>query len=689
VEEEPSLWARLRNLFRRADAPEDATEDIAENEGEGDVAPESEAQESPELDARYGGLDESAEPGLGSAAHAVANRGQTPDAESDPGGTLDVPRPAVTPPENFKFPWSRPGASAEPPANVDDVVSIDVDRTIDADSTDDIISIDDASQPEEAAALIEEIVLEDAAPVELAPPAEEPRKSRGFLAKLFGRSAPAEHGDAIEEQTEAVVDDMPVPVEDAMADVELEVEPVSSMDLPAEDERRDTAEMQAASEPDPFEPVASDDASDDDEGRGPGFFGRLFGRKKNRDVAPSESTSSGSSDWTSLDTRGVDAIAPRDAVPATPEPALADVTMFGGPDPFAPVKIREPGAFAETMDVQPSPEAAGQPFDDGGDQHVGAATLEAEIGERQTDEFEQPQLPAPGEEEHDTADLEPRRGFLDRLFGRKRKSGETAQAEEVEPGFLHAKFRQFYSEILRFKNQRSQVAAGFATAIVDYHADITPEATALQLSNRLKELLELQSAEASWMKGEYAQRYPNAQYAMAALADEIFTDLDWPGRTAYPQFRLETRLFKTNDADVEFFKRVDRLLREEHVTPEARDLARVYLLVLASGFKGKWQPFNLTRPIADYRRRLYEFMCGGDALMIYGDDEPLMPQSVSHTLIGQAVSRFTAAQRWTVVLVLLIASYVAIANLAWNRVSADIEDLTGRIVTSSSTRGAP
>jgi type IV/VI secretion system ImpK/VasF family protein len=177
---------------------------------------------------------------------------------------------------------------------------------------------------------------------------------------------------------------------------------------------------------------------------------------------------------------------------------------------------------------------------------------------------------------------------------------------------------------------------------------------------------------------------------MAALADEIFTHADWPGKVAWPGSRLENRLFKSNDADVEFFRRVDRLLREEHASHEARDLARVYLLVLASGFQGKWRPFGLTRPIADYRRRLYEFISGGgDALLLYGEDHPLMPQTTRHTLVGHAVSRFTAAQRWAAVLVILLASYVVVAHFAWSRMAADLQDLTARIAVSSTGRGAP
>ena len=209
------------------------------------------------------------------------------------------------------------------------------------------------------------------------------------------------------------------------------------------------------------------------------------------------------------------------------------------------------------------------------------------------------------------------------------------------------------------------------------------------LFKRLHELLELQAAEAKWMGGEAGARYPDAQYAMAALADELFSSDDQDGENAWSQNLLEVKLFKTHASDVELFKRIDRLLKEQPDSTVARDLGRVYLLVLAAGFRGKYRQFGLTRALAEYRQRLYEYVHSDDALLLFASDRKIFPAAAEHTLEGAAVSRFTAAQRWTAILVFIVVGYALAAHLAWNRVSEDLEDVTGRIrSTSTTTTGA-
>lgn len=332
--------------------------------------------------------------------------------------------------------------------------------------------------------------------------------------------------------------------------------------------------------------------------------------------------------------------------------------------------------------------------------------------ERKTDEFEQktdefeiipPPEEVPAEEavrtpSDETISLERKsvwsRSFVGRLFKRgeteveKVGAGAAAQAAEGSAVFLLAKFRAFYNEIIRFKHQKSEFTAGFATAIVtEYSADLSPDSAAEGLSKRLTELLELQAAEAKWMGGEAADRYPDAQYAMAALADETFTHLEWEGQGSFPKYSIEKKLYQTNAADVDVFRRMDKLLKDSPDSIVARDLARVYLLVIAAGFRGKYRPFGLTRALAEYRHRLYEYIHNGDALMLYAPERRIFPEAVSQTLAGQALRRFSAAQRWAAILLFLVITYTLIAHVAWNRVAADLKDVTARI-KSGSTAGA-
>jgi type IV/VI secretion system ImpK/VasF family protein len=311
----------------------------------------------------------------------------------------------------------------------------------------------------------------------------------------------------------------------------------------------------------------------------------------------------------------------------------------------------------------------------------------ADEEDRDTDEFDQVDLDLDAtvaEDPDKTGEVKREPGFFKKLFS---KTKEVTQVEPAvappptaNPTFLVQKFRTFYNEVVVYKNQKAEFTAGFATAILtDYTADLSPEQAAQSLIVRLQQMLELQLAESSWMGGESQELYPEAQYAMAVLADEMLTNMEWPGQAAWGQHRLELAVFKTAAADVEFFKRVDRLLKNGPQTTGTRDLARVYLLVIASGFRGKYRPFDLHRPLAEYRRRLYEFVYGGDALLLYADDRRIFPEATSVTVAGKGVRRFSMAQQWAAILVLLLAGYTVISHITWNRVSADLKDIAARV----------
>lgn len=309
----------------------------------------------------------------------------------------------------------------------------------------------------------------------------------------------------------------------------------------------------------------------------------------------------------------------------------------------------------------------------------------ADEEKRDTDEIELVDLAQTiAEDPEKTAEVAREPGFFKKLFSRTKEVTQVEAAvmppPTANPHFLVTKFRTFYNEVVIYKNQKTDLTAGFATAIVtSYDADLSPEQAAQSLSQRLHQMLELQLAEASWMGGEAHDLYPEAQYAMACLADEMLTHMEWPGQAAWGAHHLELKLFKSAASDVEFFKRVDKLLKNGPQTVGTRDLARVYLLAIASGFRGKYRPFDLHRPLAEYRRRLYEFVYGGDALLLYSDDRRIFPEAVSVTVAGKGVKRFSMAQQWAAILILLLAGYTFIAHLAWTRVSADLKDIAGRV----------
>lgn len=490
-----------------------------------------------------------------------------------------------------------------------------------------------------------------------------------------------------------------------------------------------------------------------DEEKKPGFFSRLFGRKSRSaprpsleielhedrieaaahaldevsgesfvgapaetsdpyasvdDALPAElqseaETAPAAVDDSTLETPAITAADLRFAPPLVQSPSDSRATLEIEPfDPFAETldPNRQPAAEPAT-DSHSLPRAQAEP------RSTEELELEAELGltkkeldeiDEKTDEFAIPSVDTEattGELLETETTQAAKLTWWMRLLGRKPKTLEaapglpTGTVVEGNPNFLFSKFKAFYNEIIRFKHQKTEFAAGFSTAILtDFNADLSPDAAAAAQSEQLKNMLDLQAAEAQWMGGEAKDRYPDAQYAMACMADELFTYMEWDGQSAWKNHLLEVKLFRSHAADVELFKRIDKLLKDSPNSHVARDLARVYLMVLAAGFQGKYRPFGLPRALAQYRQRLYEYIHQGDSLMLYAPERKIFPDAAARTLEGHAVGRFSSLQRWAAILIFMMLGYTVLAHYAWNRVSADLKDVTERIRAASSTSGA-
>ncbi len=190
------------------------------------------------------------------------------------------------------------------------------------------------------------------------------------------------------------------------------------------------------------------------------------------------------------------------------------------------------------------------------------------------------------------------------------------------------------------------------------------------IRRHLISVLEGQVPESRRRGGEYGVGYyRDAQYAMAALADEIFLTLDWPGREAWRGRLLEYELFGSYTAGETLFERVDRLLKDRD--PADGELAAVYLLSLALGFRGKFRDADDGGQIEYYRRQLFGFLYQGRP-DLDREDRRLFSEAYAHTLTRDEGERLPYIRRWLwlmlgIVLVFLLASVVV-----WEVFTADL-----------------
>jgi type VI secretion system protein ImpK len=238
--------------------------------------------------------------------------------------------------------------------------------------------------------------------------------------------------------------------------------------------------------------------------------------------------------------------------------------------------------------------------------------------------------------------------------------------------FLLVRFREFYGEVVRWKRrvvQENHGLAGIAPeASATMAATSTPPVTVVE---SLLGLLNRQEAEIRRAGGDYAaEMYRRAQYVMAALADETFLYLDWPGRDAWRSDLLEYRLFRSYRAGEEVFRQLGAILRTRD--PVDVDLAKVLLLALGLGFRGQLRGPAGEAQIAAFRRQLYTFITHRDA----GSPHPahtLFPEAYASTIEAAGESRRLSRTRpWIVAGLLLLFAWLVAQDYVWRDVVKDL-----------------
>ena len=177
--------------------------------------------------------------------------------------------------------------------------------------------------------------------------------------------------------------------------------------------------------------------------------------------------------------------------------------------------------------------------------------------------------------------------------------------------------------------------------------------------------------------GKPTDNYLDAQYVMAAFADDIFVHLNWEGRTAWTSNLLETALFQSHVSGEKFFDKLDRLLR--HRDPANRSLAAVYLSALSLGFRGKYYGLNDHGKLRRYRRDLYDFIFNKPADLL-NESKIAFPDSYVQNVRKEKRKKLTNPRVWLAVLGMVMVMYLAASHLIWWRLTSPLEKVNDEIV---------
>lgn len=240
------------------------------------------------------------------------------------------------------------------------------------------------------------------------------------------------------------------------------------------------------------------------------------------------------------------------------------------------------------------------------------------------------------------------------------RGGAPAAPSRRTLGFVEA-FDEFYAEVLLQKRRVSLSASPPSPEVVK------------------QRLVDVFQAQAGTLIRGYAEHeiaaFEEAQYIMAAMADEVFLHLDWSGRLPWASKPLESELFHTHDSGERFFRRLDELLSGR--AAGSSELLTVYLTALALGFRGRFAFEDPTRPEA-YRRKLAAHLSRVDPERVSLEKE-LCPEALTHTLSSQKPRRLPAWSRGILPIVLVVTGWIFIAEIFWYYRTTRVTDALDRI----------
>lgn len=251
-------------------------------------------------------------------------------------------------------------------------------------------------------------------------------------------------------------------------------------------------------------------------------------------------------------------------------------------------------------------------------------------------------------------------------------------------------FRQFASELIRLKQVVEQkyppggtidvpvggsgpmaaptIAGTVVEEIASSPSPVNPgsgeETESEKIRQGLLGILGQQSVRVQELGGTYGYGlYREAEYVMAALADEIMLNAQWSGRAHWQL--LEEELFHSHASGDLFFRKLDRLLSGD--SNSSAELAMIYFQALALDFRGRYRGDDPNKSIERYRRRLYTHIYQQTP-----EDQPPYPffsQNYQIEIDDEAGRRLPSPHMWWLVLGGIVAVWLVASTLLWQKLS--------------------
>lgn len=203
---------------------------------------------------------------------------------------------------------------------------------------------------------------------------------------------------------------------------------------------------------------------------------------------------------------------------------------------------------------------------------------------------------------------------------------------------------------------------------------------------RLQDFLEAQAVQVGRTGTDLMiSQHREAQYAMAALADDLFIhDVEWNGRELWRSVLLEQAVFRTRLAGERVFDRMEALLASND--RRLVQLAAVYLCVLGMGFKGRCRVPGGESTLRDYSARLFEFIAGRESELGAGvlpGGRTLIPAAYAYTLTDGKARTLARGPRWPLVLGAIAGLWLVLGQALWWMSTAQLSNAADAVLQAS------
>jgi type VI secretion system protein ImpK len=153
-------------------------------------------------------------------------------------------------------------------------------------------------------------------------------------------------------------------------------------------------------------------------------------------------------------------------------------------------------------------------------------------------------------------------------------------------------------------------------------------------------------------------------YAMAAMADEIFLNMEWSGKSYWEKNILEFRFFGTQMAGETIFLKINELLTTNN--PLSVEMAEIYLKMLALGFKGRYRDLEDENvQINIYRNELFDFILRNDKSSIEAARYRPFQKEYTHTIPTVARKLLPDGTIITYVSSFFVFMFLVLSSTAW------------------------